>query len=182
MAIQKIFKSTLPSFRFAAASGLIAHFMNGKFTTDNKRLEAELMDEVGEIGRTKSSHPFIFIDEEEAELDTEALSPFELLKLQLKEEARQEVLREIKEQEGRAMNAAANVSSTSANFANSLNNTAKVTDSINGASTFEVAGTEDKALQQENSEPPQQQAATGLVTLNATGGLAARLANLTNKG
>lgn len=125
MAIQKIFKATILSCRFFTKDGVAVNFMNGRFTTDNKRIEDELMEEVGEVGRTKSRHPFIFIDENEAELDTEALSPLELIKLQAKEEARKELLAEIAAQNARALDAGANVSSSSADFASSLNNTAK---------------------------------------------------------
>ena len=125
MAIQVIFKSTLPSCRYFTKDGVAVNFMSGRFTTDNKRVEEELLQEVGEVGRTKSRHPFIFIDENEAELDTEALSPLELIKLQAKEEARAELLAEIKANEARALDAKANVSSSSADYKASLNNTAK---------------------------------------------------------
>lgn len=125
MALQKIFKSTILSCRYFTRDGIAVNFMNGRFTTDNKRVEDELMEEVGEIGRTKSRHPFIFVDEQEAQLDTEALSPLELIKLQAKEEARMELLAEMAAQQARAMDAGANVSSTSAVFAQSLNTTAK---------------------------------------------------------
>jgi hypothetical protein len=126
MAIQKIFKSTILSCRYFTRAGIAVNFMNGRFTTDNKEVEQELFEEVGAVGRTKSRNPFIFIDEQEAELDTEALSPLELIKLQAKEEARQELLAEMAAQQARAMDAGANVSSSSANFADSLNTTAKV--------------------------------------------------------
>lgn len=160
MAIQKIFKSAMPSFRYFAKNGTAANFVNGRFTTDNKELEEELMEEVREVGRTKSRHPFIFIDESEAELDTEALSPMELIKLQAKEEARRELLAEMAAQQARAMNADANVSSTSADFKSSLNTTAKVEASM-------------------NSETPkvQESAAAGAVT-GAAGSMAAKLAAL----
>lgn len=125
MALQKIFKSTILSCRYFTRDGIAVNFMNGRFTTDNKRVEDELMEEVGEIGRTKSRHPFIFVDEQEAQLDTEALSPLELIKLQAKEEARMELLAEMAAQQARAMDAGANVSSTSTVFAQSLNTTAK---------------------------------------------------------
>jgi len=153
MAIQKIFKSTILSCRYFTRAGLAVNFMNGRFTTDNKEVEDELMQEVGEAGRTKSRHPFIFIDENEAELDTEALSPLELIKLQAKEEARKELLAEMAAQQARAMDAGANVSSTSANFASSLNTTAKQAE--------DAASAESKVPE-----------------TAATGSMAARLANL----
>lgn len=159
MAIQRIFKSTLPSFRFFSTQGIAAIFINGRFTTDNKKVEEELMAEVGEVGQTKSRHTFIFIDEDEKELDTEALSPLELLKLSLKEEARAELLAEMKAQTARAMDATGNVSSTSADFKSSLNNTA----------TLETAG-ESNANDAKPTVP----------VVSAVGSMAARLANLTS--
>lgn len=160
MAIQKIFKATILSCRYFTRAGIAVNFMNGRFTTDNKAVEDELMEEVGEVGRTKSRHPFIFIDESEAELDTEALSPLELIKLQAKEEARKEVLAEIAAQQARAMDAGANVSSSTANFAQSLNTTAK--------QEADAASMEPKA-----------QAVEGATLIPAsTGSMADKLANL----
>lgn len=158
MAIQAKFKSALPSFRFISSKGMAAHFINGNFTTDSKELEEELMKEVGEVGRSKSQHPFIFIDEDDKEIDTEALSPIELIKLKAKEEARAELLAEIAAQNSRALDAGANVSSTEADFKSSLNNTAKLSD---------VAGESNAA----EGKP-------SVVTAAPTS-MAARLANLT---
>lgn len=165
MAIQKIFRSATPSFRFFFRNGVPAVFMNGKYTTDNKELEHELMAEVGEIGRTKSRNPYIYVDENEPTLDTEALSSLEIIKLQAKEEARQELLAEMAAQQARAMDASANVSSTSANFATSINTTAKIEAAANGE---EVKTPEGEQANQEQAK----------ATVTITGGLAARLANL----
>lgn len=126
MAIQKIFKSTVPTLRFYCKDGFPVVFMLGRFTTDNKKVEAELMEEVGEIGRHKSKHTFIFVDENESEVDTEALSPAEQLKLQLKEEARREVLAELAESQARAMNVTQNVSSSNSDHAASVATTATI--------------------------------------------------------
>lgn len=154
MAIQKIFKSTVSTLRFYCKDGFPVTFVLGKFTTDNKKVEDELMEEVGVIGRHKSKHPYIFIDENESEVDTEALSPTEQLKLQLKEEARREVLAEIKAEQERAMNASANISSTDT----PSNSTAANTATIAAASAESIA------------------------PASATGGdMAAKIANLTIK-
>jgi hypothetical protein len=161
MAIQRIFKSALPSFRFFSAAGLAANFINGRFTTDNKELEDSLMKEVGNVGRNKSQHPYIFVDEAEAELDTEALSPLELIKLQAKEEARAELLAEIKAQSARANDAGANVSSTTADFKSSLNNSAKVADVVGDSNA---------------SDKP---AASPSLQVSTAATMASRLANLT---
>lgn len=140
MAIQKIFRSSMPSFKYFFKNGVAAIFMNGRYTTDHKDLEDELMEEVGAVGRSKSKNPFIYIDEKEPELDTEALSPLELIKLQAKEEARRELLAEMATQTSRALDATANVSSTKAtNFADSLNNTAKQQESMGTEATLQAA-------------------------------------------
>lgn len=124
MAIQKIFKSAMPSFRFYFRNGMAAIFMSGRYTTDNKELEDELMEEVGQIGRAKSANPYIYVDENESEFDTEAPTPMQLILLKAKEEARKELLAEMAAEAARAQNAKANVSTTDASkFANSLNNT-----------------------------------------------------------
>lgn len=151
MAIQKIFKATVPTLRFYCKDGFPVVFMLGKFTTDNKKVEDELMEEVGDIGRHKSKHPFIFVDENESEVDTEALSPAEQLKLKLKEEARAEVLAEIAAANARAMNAAENVSSSKGDHAASVVTTATI---------------EKEAAKESNGTP-------------AANGLAAKLANFT---
>lgn len=156
MAIQKIFRSSMPSFKFFFKNGVAAIFMNGKYTTDNKDLEDELFSEVGAVGRSKSKNPFIYIDENEPELDTEALTPLELIKLQAKEEARRELLAEMATQTSRALDAKANVSSTDpTKFADSMNNTAKQQESMGTEATLQAL--------------PQAATATGL---------AAKLANL----
>lgn len=174
MALQKIFRSSLPSFRYFSKNGTAAIFINGKFTTDNKELEAELVAELGgeeAIGRIKSLHPFIYVDEKEPTLDTEALSPFELLKLQAKEEARRELLAEMAAQTARAMDASANVSSTSADYKSSLNNTASQQASMGTDVTLQALATTSAQAPQDASAP----AADGNVTAN---GLQAKLANL----
>lgn len=126
MAIQKIFRSSMPSFKYFFKNGVAAIFMSGKYTTDHKELEDELFEEVGAIGRSKSKNPFIYIDESEPELDTEALTPLELIKLQAREEARRELLAEMATQTARALDSTANVSNTDpAKFADSLNTTDK---------------------------------------------------------
>jgi hypothetical protein len=141
MAIQKIFRSAMPSFRYFFRNGTAAIFMSGRYTTDQKDLEDELMQEVGEIGTTKSRHPFIYIDEKEPELDTEALSPLELIEQKAYEKARAELLREMAEASARANDAQANVSSTTANFASSLNNSAKIEASMGTDVTMQALAT-----------------------------------------
>lgn len=125
MAIQKIFRASAGSIRYVSKDGTSCPFINGKFSTSNKELEKEIMDEVGEIGVNKSKHPYIYVDENEPEIDTEALSPIELIRLQAKEEARKELLQEIANQNARALDAVGNVSNSDVNYAASLNTTSK---------------------------------------------------------
>lgn len=159
MAIQKIFRSGMPAFRYVAKNGTHAIFMNGKFITDNKEIEDELMREVGEVGRNKSRHPFIFIDEAEPEFDTEAPTAIDIIKRQAKEEARQELLAEMAAQQARAMNASANVStSDTASSAGSLLTTAKL---VEGSAPN--AGVQ---MLQVSSQPEQ---ATGATAVQLTG-------------
>jgi hypothetical protein len=105
--ISNIFKSTLPSVSYFFKNGVQAPFINHKFITSNKDQITELTEEVN-IG-----HPHIYIDPKESTIDSEALTPIELIKKQAKEEA----IAELKA----AMNKDAGTS-TNTNFANSLAN------------------------------------------------------------
>jgi hypothetical protein len=80
MTISAIFKSTFPSMNYVFKNGMTAVFIGGKYVTDNLELAHELMQEVKEIGKTKSKHPYIYVDEEEMEIDSEALTPIEIIK------------------------------------------------------------------------------------------------------
>lgn len=127
MTISKVIKSTIPSCTYVFKDGSILEFIGGKATTDSTEYYEELIQEIKIIGQNKSKHPFIYVDADEQEIDSEALSPFE----ELKAKARKEVEEEFK----RAMN---NGNSTSAagNFAASVSNTSNnipVGDSNSGA-------------------------------------------------
>lgn len=177
MAIQKIFKSSLPSFKYFFRNGVAAIFMNGRFSTDNKQLEEEMMEEIGEVGRSKSRNPYIYVDEAEPELDTEALTPLELIKLQAKEEARKELLAEMAVQSARALNASANVSSTDpANFAQSLNTTAKLEASMGTDVTLQAL--KDAQQQEASQQQEKPQDTTKQATAVPLSGLAAKLAGI----
>lgn len=91
MSIRKIFKCYIPSCSYFFKNGKQAAFLNGQYTTDNQQEISELMAEVGEIGKHSSKHPHIYVDADEQEIDSDALSPLE----ELKRKAREEVLAEM---------------------------------------------------------------------------------------
>lgn len=166
MTISVIFKSALPSFSYLYKDGVPAVFINGRYMTDRPEQIAELTAEVGAIGVTKSKHPYIYIDENEQEVDSEALSPIELLKLQAKEEARAELLAEQAAASARALNAGANVSDTdNGNFAKSLGNSNTIAQAGAAESTGPAVGVGIEA------------AAPGVTTVTP-GSMAAKLAAL----
>lgn len=172
MTISAIFKSPLPSFSYLYKNGVPAVFINGRYTTDREDQIAELAAEVGAVGVTKSKHPYIYIDEDEQEIDSEALSPIELIKLQAKEEARAELLAEQAAANARALNAGANVSETeNGNFAKSLGNSNTIAQAGAAESTGPAVGVGIEAA----APPPT--TAPG-VTAVAPGSMAAKLAAL----
>lgn len=149
--ISKIFKSRIPSCNYAFRSGDTAHFMLGSYATHDPDKIYELMNEVKNVGKTASSHPFIYVDENEQEIDSEALTPFELMKAQAKKEAMEELL---------AAGMMSNVTSTSdtSGFAASL------TDSISAGPT----GMESNGAPVGAALMPQTAGAAKLAALSAT--------------
>lgn len=74
MAIQKLYKSRMPSCQYFFKDGSRADFVNGRFSTDEEekieQLDAEL----------KKNHPHIYVDDNEVEVDTEKQDPLEHLR------------------------------------------------------------------------------------------------------
>lgn len=135
MSVKAIFKSNLPSFNYMFKNGMAAIFIGGRFDTEIDWQIKELAAEVGEIGVHKSRHPYIFVDENESEIDTEAPTPMELIRIQARKEAREELL----EEQARALNAADNVStSESKDFAASLGNSNTIAQAGSAESTGEA--------------------------------------------
>ena len=127
MTIKRIFKCTIPSCSYYFKSGVQAAFLNGKYITENADQIAELEVEVGVPGFGKSKHPHIYVDLDEAEIDTEALSPLEEIKRQAVADylAAQKV----------AMNPANDRgASDTTKFVASLNNTAGIAQAATGGS------------------------------------------------
>ena len=78
MSIAKVFKATLPSINYIFRNGKPAIFVHGKFATAIESEIAELNEEIA------AGHPHIFVDPNEAEIDSNALSPIEALTAQIR--------------------------------------------------------------------------------------------------
>lgn len=85
MAIAKLFKSSVPNIFTILQTGTRVNFVNGVYFTTNKEDIAELTEEV------LRGHPQIYIDANETEIDTKAVTPYE----QLKQKIRGELLAEM---------------------------------------------------------------------------------------
>ena len=76
MSIKYVFKNTIPSCSFIFKNGKQAAFIAGKYLTD---IESEIKEFMAEIA---AKHPYIFIDQNEVTVDTDALSPLDQIKKQ----------------------------------------------------------------------------------------------------
>lgn len=86
MSISKVFKSIIPSMNYTFKDGTTVAFIGGKMVLDAGHYAEEMMEEVVNVGQHKSKHPHIYVDENEQEIDSEALSPIEGLRKQIREE------------------------------------------------------------------------------------------------
>ena len=84
--ISKIFKCHLQSCNYFFAGGKQAPFMMGQYVTAIESEIAELTKEV------TNGHPHIYIDANECEIDSEALTPMELLRIEMYEKAKADLL------------------------------------------------------------------------------------------
>lgn len=127
MSISKVFKSVIPSMNYTFKDGTTVAFIGGKVVLDAGHYSDEMMEEVVNVGQHKSKHPHIYVDENEQEIDSEALSPIEELRKQIREE------------EAAKLKAAMNLApstSEAGNFASSVSNSTnniQVGDSNSGA-------------------------------------------------
>lgn len=124
--IISIFKSALPSFSYFFKNGMTAVFINGRYTTSEPAQVAELMAEIKQVGSHLSAHPYVFVDADEKEIDSEALTPMEIVKLKAREEARAELLAEQEAERARALSGTAVSTSTSGAFKDSIANTSNI--------------------------------------------------------
>lgn len=81
MAINQKYKSRIPSCKYIFLNGKEAAFLQGVFVTGVSSEITQLDEEVA-LG-----HPTIYRDENDMTVDTEALSPMELIRAQAREEA-----------------------------------------------------------------------------------------------
>lgn len=144
MTILQVFKSKVPSVSFFFKNGKQAAFINGKFITDVQSEIDEIRAEIGvyvnavlneknqiisydsvdvskHTGSENSRHPHLYIDDKESELDTEAPSYEETIRMQ----ERTKVLAEIAAKSAESLNADTNKSdSDNTNTAGSFGSTA----------------------------------------------------------
>lgn len=119
---------------------MAAVFIGGRFETSADWQIKELAEEIGEVGVYKSRHPYIFVDENESEIDTEAPTPLQIVQQKAYEQARKDILEEQK----RALNSEGNISnSESKDFAASLGNSNTISEIVDpvkaGAKTVDVS-------------------------------------------
>lgn len=88
MAIKKKFKCSIPNTNFVLSNGKNIPFSGGVYITDDPVDIAELMREIVYEGAGRSKHPHIYVDVEDASVDTTLDD--EIAAAQLK--AKQEVL------------------------------------------------------------------------------------------
>ena len=85
MSIATIFKAQIPSVNYIFKNGKPAIFVQGKFATD---IAAEVEELKAEIA---AGHPHIYIDEKEAEIDSNLINPIQALRAQIEAELRAEM-------------------------------------------------------------------------------------------
>lgn len=113
MAISKIFKSHIASNNFFFKDGTQAAFMLGRYTTANASKIAELTAEV------EAGNPLIFIDDADYEVDSDALTPMELIRQEAYNQARADLI-------AAGTLSTATSTSDSGAFKNSVANTATI--------------------------------------------------------
>lgn len=148
--IRQIFKSHLPSVNFFFANGMQGAFMLGRFETAIPSQIAELTKEV------EHGHPHIYIDQAEKEIDTEAPTPLEVLRKEMYEQARADLI------------AAGQMSdkvstSNSGNFAASITNTTNIQEAAMGSDTGSAA----MAVAAQSSDAPAAATGASLMKLSA---------------
>jgi len=116
MAILKVFKSYLGNSSFFFKDGKQAAFLGGRFVTGVESEIAELQNLVD------NHHPHIYVDAQDSEVDSEALTPME----QLKADIRAQVLAELKT--SGVMDTTKVSESDNGNFAASLTTSANVSE------------------------------------------------------
>lgn len=125
MAILKKFKAHIKSCSYFTSKGMQVAFINGEYVTGNEDIITELEAEVA------NGHPHIYVDATDAEVDTEALSPIEIIRQEAYAQAKKDLLAQMTENKDFG-NDAPNA------FAQSLANSRTVGEVIDGEPTTEA--------------------------------------------
>lgn len=86
MAMAKLFKSSIPNMFMILSSGTKAEFINGMYYTTDEDDAVELNKEI------KRGIAGIWVDPNEPEIDTDAVTPYEQLKKKIREELLSEMV------------------------------------------------------------------------------------------
>lgn len=125
MAILKKFKAHIKSCSFFTSTGMQVAFINGEHVTGNEQVIAELDAEV------KNGHPHIYVDANDCEVDTEALTPLEIIRQEAYAQAKADLLAQMTENK--------DFGNDNPNpFAQSLANSRTVSEVIDGSVKEEV--------------------------------------------
>lgn len=92
MAIYKKFKSTIPSMSHVCKDGMVLHFLGGVCIAENPKHIEELETEIGNPGQGHSRNPYIYVDADDYEVDSEALSPLEQIKADAYAKAKADIM------------------------------------------------------------------------------------------
>ena len=85
MTILQVFKATLPSINYIFRNGKPAIFIQGKYATGVEAEVDELNDEISK------GHPHIYVDKEEATVDSEMVDPIQALRAKIEAQIRAEM-------------------------------------------------------------------------------------------
>jgi len=118
--MHKLYKAVQSSFQVVLAKGGVCAFVGNQFHTGNKEVIAELDKMI-----VDAPHMGIYVDENEPEVDPNALSPTAIIEAKV----RAKILAEMAEANNPANDRGNTVQG---NFANSINNTDKVEEAATG--------------------------------------------------
>ena len=121
MAISYIFKNRVLNCSYFFKDGTQAAFLAGKFITAVESQVKELMAEV------ESNHPHIYVDKDEATIDSEALTPMEIIKREAVAQAKAELIASGQYQPSK------NTVTTQVPFASSVANTHNIQEGAAGS-------------------------------------------------
>ena len=127
MSLLKIFKNRVLNCSYHFKDGTQAAFLNGKYSTDVKSRIEELQNEVD------TNHPHIYIDPDEHEIDSEALSPMEVIRQEAYARAKADLLA------SEVLDKNKTSESDNGNFAASLTNTHNIAEGAAGSDSSNIS-------------------------------------------